>query len=113
MNIIVGDIVTLVPSNKAISTGVGVGDEGGKIGGAESVGGVVYRVTPNSVTVALSSKSSEGEAAHFHDEVVDKNVTVNLMRMANDVTYKRMKKALTVLSTGRVQQRAGTGIPKF
>ena len=104
--------MTLVPSNKAIS-GAGVGDEGGKIGGAESVGGVVYRVTPNSVTVALSSKSSEGDAAHFHDEVVDKNVTVNLMRMANDVTYKRMKKALTVLSTGRVQQRAGTGIPKF
>ncbi|XP_014734196.1 PREDICTED: DNA-binding protein SMUBP-2 [Sturnus vulgaris] len=52
--------------------------------------GVVTRVTPKAVTVALE-ESRDGELALDHEH------SFRLLKLANDVTYNRLKRALTAL----------------
>uniref|UniRef100_A0A8C9UCQ2 DNA-binding protein SMUBP-2 n=1 Tax=Serinus canaria TaxID=9135 RepID=A0A8C9UCQ2_SERCA len=56
--------------------------------------GVVTRVTPKAVTVAL-------EEARDGDLAVDHERSFRLLKLANDVTYNRLKRALTALKQYR------------
>ncbi|NXA71550.1 SMBP2 protein, partial [Thryothorus ludovicianus] len=56
--------------------------------------GVVTRVTPKAVTVALE-EPREGELAMDHEH------SFRLLKLANDVTYNRLKRALTALKQYR------------
>ncbi|NXM92456.1 SMBP2 protein, partial [Oenanthe oenanthe] len=56
--------------------------------------GVVTRVTPKAVTVALE-EPREGELALDHER------SFRLLKLANDVTYNRLKRALTALKQYR------------
>ncbi|NXX24941.1 SMBP2 protein, partial [Nicator chloris] len=83
------DLDTELPSNS-----FGPGDI---VGLYESAGqgdplctGVVTRVTPKAVTVALE-ELQDGELA------VDHECSFRLLKLANDVTYNRLKRALTAL----------------
>ncbi|NXJ28396.1 SMBP2 protein, partial [Dicrurus megarhynchus] len=84
-----GDSDTELPSNS-----FGPGDI---VGLYESAGqgdplctGVVTRVTPKAVTVALE-EPRDGELAVDHER------SFRLLKLANDVTYNRLKRALTAL----------------
>nr|XP_005494890.2 DNA-binding protein SMUBP-2 [Zonotrichia albicollis] len=56
--------------------------------------GVVTRVTPKAVTVALE-EARDGELALDHER------SFRLLKLANDVTYNRLKRALTALKQYR------------
>ncbi|NWW31686.1 SMBP2 protein, partial [Panurus biarmicus] len=56
--------------------------------------GVVTRVTPKAVTVALE-EARDGELAMDHER------SFRLLKLANDVTYNRLKRALTALKQYR------------
>lgn len=80
-----GDIVGVVPSNEPISSFVVDSMQRGK-------GGVVYRVTERAITVSFSKMDEEGLALDMEG-----NTCYNLVRLANDITYKRYRKALETL----------------
>jgi ATP-dependent RNA/DNA helicase IGHMBP2 len=98
--LIEGDIVGLVPSNAPMSatTSTTTGNQRG--------GGVVYRVANKSITVAfpkIHEQASEGNLlfATGCDDATSAGGHFNLTRLANDVTYKRMRKALESIKQKR------------
>ena len=94
---IAGDIVGLVPSNVPISSFMLESMQKGK-------GGVVYRVAEHSITVSFSKMDEEGLTLDMEG-----NATYNLIRLANDVTYKRYRKALESLRVQVTSRTAGGG----
>ncbi len=92
-----GDIVGLVPSNVPISSFMVESMQKGK-------GGVIYRAAEHSITVSFSKMDEEGLALD-----TDGNTTYTLIRLANDVTYKRYRKALEALRQQVTSRTAGGG----
>ncbi|XP_039091327.1 DNA-binding protein SMUBP-2 [Hyaena hyaena] len=75
-----------LPSNSFTSGDiVGLYDEGGQL-----ATGILTRITPRSVTVAF-------DESHDFQLSLDTEPAYRLLKLANDVTYKRLKKALVTL----------------
>lgn len=80
--------VSVLPSN-SFSPGdiVGLYDSGGCSASSQMGSGIVTRVAQGSVSVAFDDDLS-----------VDNDALYNLLKLANDITYKRMKNALNALN---------------
>jgi len=80
-----GDIVGLAPFNVPISSFALDSQQRGR-------GGVVYRVTERSITISFPrGADEEATLASFSA------ATHNLVRLANDITYKRFRRAMECL----------------
>uniref|UniRef100_A0A452SJ63 Immunoglobulin mu DNA binding protein 2 n=1 Tax=Ursus americanus TaxID=9643 RepID=A0A452SJ63_URSAM len=87
----------VLPSNSFTSGDiVGLYDEGSQL-----ATGILTRITQRSVTVAF-------DESHDFQLSLDREQSYRLLKLANDVTYKRLKKATAVLGLLRaVPERAG------